>query len=261
MNFPEEIISQLRSHIVTYEKANSPECRKKARQKLQKLGFRMTDFNLRNITSSDFENLIAKGSLKITSGISASKLEVIKTQEVLYDSTSLFNMIDAEYLTVSRHLVNRLDFNGLYSLRLKEKCILPQPFRQFLSEREHPIVYVGKAQGQTLKVRLGQELYAKGHGTFFRSIGAVLGFLPEPGSLYGKSNQNNYKFRKEYEKEIILWIENNLEIAVFKIQDFEVEKHLIGKLKPLLNDSNNPLVLSELRMAKDKCRTTARNIN
>jgi len=259
MNFSEEIISQLRSHTITYENANFPQDRKKARQKMQKLGFRMTDFNLRNITSSDFENLIAKKSLKISSDTSSATLAIKKTKQVQYDSPTLSNLIDAHYQTVNRLLINSLEYNGLYILRLKEKSILPQPFQLISSEREHQIIYVGKSEEQTLRGRLGQELYAKGHGTFFRSIGAVLGYLPESGSLYGKSNQNNYKFRKEDAAEIILWIENNLEIAAFKIQNFEIEKHLICKLKPLLNDSHNPLALRELRMAQDKCRTTARN--
>ena len=33
------------------------------------------------------------------------------------------------------------------------------------------------------KRMLKQELRSKGHGTFFRSIGAVLGFRPDKGSL------------------------------------------------------------------------------
>ncbi len=44
---------------------------------------------------------------------------------------------------------------------------------------------------------LGNELRARGHGTFFRSLGAVLGYLPPKGSLKGKSNQNNYTFQKK----------------------------------------------------------------
>lgn len=259
MNFSEEIIEKLRGLVITYEKANSPEDRKNARRKMQKLDFRMTDFNLRNITSSDFEKLISSGKIKVISHIATSKIDRTIIQEFQEVSTPLLNLLDAEYSVINQNFINGLNFYGLYSLRLKEKCVLPKTFQQFLPEREHQIIYVGKAEGQTLKDRLNQELYAKGHGTFFRSIGAVLGYLPEAGSLYGKSNQNNYKFIKEDQKKIILWIENNLEIAVFKTSNFEEEKHLICKLKPLLNDSHNPLALTELRMVKDKCRITARN--
>ncbi|GGG66216.1 GIY-YIG nuclease family protein [Epilithonimonas arachidiradicis] len=259
MNFSEEIIERLRGLVITYEKSDSAEDRKKARRKMQKLDFRMTDFNIRNITSSDFNKLISSGKIKILSNIPTSKINSTTKQKFQEVSTSVFNLLAVEYSTINRDFINELNFYGLYSLRLKEKCLLPKPFQQFLSEREHQIIYVGKAQGQTLKERLNQELFAKGHGTFFRSIGAVLGYLPEAGSLHGKSNQNNYKFIKEDQKKIIFWIENNLEIAVFKTSNFEEEKHLICKLKPLLNDSHNPLALAELRMAKDKCRITARN--
>lgn len=259
MNFSKDIISQIRNHIITYEKANSSEERKKSRQKMQKLGFRMTDFNLRNITTFDFDHLITKGFIKVTQEGFPLEILKIKKEELTLDSSWSANILEAEYSEISRSLINQFEFCGLYCLRLKENSTLPKPFQKILENRDHKIVYLGKAEGQTLMERLGQELYAKGHGTFFRSIGAVLGYLPESGSLYGKSNQNNYKFRKEDEKKIINWIENNLEITVFKIQNFEIEKHLICKLKPLLNDSNNPLALLELRMVKDKCRITARN--
>ena len=129
MNFSEEIISQLRSHIIIYENANSPQDRKKARQKMQKLGFRMTDFNLRNITSSDFENLIARKGLKITSDTSSATTAIKKTEQIQYDSPTLSDLIDANYQTVNRHLISCLEYNGLYILRLKEKSILPQPFQ------------------------------------------------------------------------------------------------------------------------------------
>ena len=47
MNFSEEIIEKLRHLVCIYEKANSPEDRKNARRKMQKLDFRMTDFNFK----------------------------------------------------------------------------------------------------------------------------------------------------------------------------------------------------------------------
>jgi len=258
-NFSEEIIERLRGLVITYEKADSPEDRKKARRKMQKLDFRMTDFNIKNITSSDFDRLISSGKIKVISNIANSKIDSKIKHEFQEVSTSVLNLLNAKYSVIDHHFINGLNFYGLYCLRLKQKYLLPKPFQQFLSERKHQIIYVGKAEGQTLRDRLNQELYAKGHGTFFRSIGAVLGYLPEACSLNGMSNQNNYKFIKEDQKKIILWIENNLEIAVFKTSNFEEEKYLICKLKPLLNDSHNPLALAELRMAKDKCRITARN--
>jgi len=92
--------------------------------------------------------------------------------------------------------------SALYCLRIKEKAGLSEPFSTVFEDRKHSIIYIGIAS-QSLRKRLNQEIRAKGHGTFFRSIGAVLGFTPEQCSLVGKLNQNNYKFSKIDEKKII----------------------------------------------------------
>lgn len=262
MEFSEDTIQNLRNHIIDYQKANSSEDRKKARQKMQKLGFRMTDFNLTNITLSDFEKLIASKRIKITINDPGEKVSLRKPQKVLPDDSELAGKVmDAQYIDISPERINQLNFIGLYSLRLKSNSTLPDPFQTILESRAHPIIYFGKAEGQNLKGRLEQELYARGHGTFYRSIGAVLGYLPEAGSLHGKANQNNYKFSKEDVKQISEWIETNLEIAIFKTENLVLEKELIGILKPLLNHTHNPLSLPELRMVKKNCRATARNKN
>jgi hypothetical protein len=98
----------------------------------------------------------------------------------------------------------------LYCIRIKDINALPAPFSHHLAKRGHNIIYIGIAS-QNLKTRfLNQELRAKGHGTFFRSIGAILGFKPEPGSLLMKSNKKNYTFNGKDEQKIIKWINDNL---------------------------------------------------
>lgn len=62
--------------------------------------------------------------------------------------------------------------------------------------------------------RLGQELNHKKPGTFFRSIGCVLGYLPIKGHLKGKANQNNYKFSQDDTLEIINWLKDNIELSI-----------------------------------------------
>ena len=102
---------------------------------------------------------------------------------------------------------------------------------------------------------LKQELRARGHGTFFRSIGAVLGFRPERGSLLFKKNKRNYKFNKDIENQIIQWINDNLIVrwkTVDSIKENE-ETKLIQNFKPLLNIAKNPLALSLLSDLRREC--------
>lgn len=74
------------------------------------------------------------------------------------------------------------DNYGLYAIRLRTGATLPDPFGAVAKERGPRLIYLGEAQKQTLLARLvGNELRAKGNGTFFRSLGAVLGYRPVPG--------------------------------------------------------------------------------
>jgi len=144
------------------------------------------------------------------------------------------------------------DFPGLYCIRIKEPKKLPTPFSTELEKRNHNIVYVGIATQSLKKRMLNQELRANGHGTFFRSLGAILGYRPPQGSLTDKKNKRNYKFNSSDEIKIIDWINENLNINWVKFEnDFEtIETELILKYKPILNISKNPysiLRLSELR--------------
>jgi hypothetical protein len=152
------------------------------------------------------------------------------------------------------------DEPGLYCIRIKDHQLLHAPYNTILKERKHNIIYIGIAS-QSLKKRfLGQELRAKGHGTFFRSIGAVLGFAPEPGSLIDKKNQNNYTFSSDNEKKIIQWMNQNLVVNWVKInQDFNsIENDLIKAYLPLINIAGNPGALKELSDLRDRCKRISR---
>ncbi len=144
---------------------------------------------------------------------------------------------------------------GVYCLRIKDKACLSEPFSKVLEDRKHNIIYIGIAS-QSLNNRLGQELRAKGHGTFFRSIGAVLGFTPEKGSLIGKKNQNNYKFSKINEQKIIKWINENLLVNWVQISEGlnRIENDLLRANLPLFNIDGNPGSLSELTVSRNNCR-------
>ena len=155
------------------------------------------------------------------------------------------------------------DVPGLYCVRIKDPIALDTVFANVLAERNHTIIYIGIASKSLKKRFLNQELRAKGHGTFFRSLGAVLGYVPESGSLIGKSNQNNYKFSSKSEQDIIKWIDENLLINWGIVsEDLNViEDKLIKKHLPLLNIAGNPGALNKVRVLRNKCKEIARGDN
>lgn len=154
------------------------------------------------------------------------------------------------------------DVPGLYCIRGLKNAIFEAPFCTILQEREHNIIYIGIAS-QSLQKRLNQELRAKGHGTFFRSLGAVLGYTPPPGSLVGMGNQNNYKFCAQDERKIIKWINDNLLVNWVPMNEglAEVEKDLLKKYLPLLNLAGNPEALNEVSELRESCKQVARKSN
>jgi hypothetical protein len=150
---------------------------------------------------------------------------------------------------------------GYYSIWVINTKKMPSLFYKELVKRKTNLLYIGIASGSLYKRLFLQELQHRNAATFFRSIGAVLGYRPEPGSLTGKRNQNNYKFNKEHTKAIVEWINDNLEIVFHygPTNDSVNEKNLIEKYKPLLNWSHNPEPFMPLKVLKDKCRFIARN--
>ena len=155
------------------------------------------------------------------------------------------------------------DKPGLYCIRINYILNLPSTFKDVLIERKHNIIYIGIAAASLKKRFLNQELRAKGHGTFFRSLGAVLGYRPPEGSLCGKTNKKNYKFSKDDESGIIKWINANLIINWYECDDDieKLEKELIEKHKPLLNLKNNPVAMDELRKLRGECVRIAKYNN
>lgn len=144
---------------------------------------------------------------------------------------------------------------GIYCIRISDSSTLPEEFRNALTERKHNILYIGVAK-RSLKARLlGQELRAKGHGTFFRSLGAMLGYMPPKGSLVEKSNKRNYKFSKEDEYKIIHWINMNLMVNWIEFHGNveDVESVLVPKYFPLINLDKNPLRLDSIARLRKTC--------
>lgn len=144
---------------------------------------------------------------------------------------------------------------GLYSIRIKNIRLLPKPFATILLERGHNILYIGIASEDLHKRFLNQELRAQGHGTFFRSMGAVLGYRPQKGSLVGKKNQRNYSFSEADKLKIIEWINENLTVNWIEyVENFDaLETDLIVKYLPLFNLAKNPMALQILSDLRTEC--------
>lgn len=148
---------------------------------------------------------------------------------------------------------------GLYCIKLQDGVSLPKPFNHI---REDRIIYIGISDS-SLRDRLWrQDLNHKSPATFFRSMGAILGFRPPKGSLYGKKT-NNYKFSPEDTRKIINWMHNNLLIKWIPLEDWDLrafEKSLIEVFRPLVNIQNNPDKSFDLEKLREECRNIAKSI-
>ncbi|MBC7593603.1 MAG: hypothetical protein H7288_06660 [Kineosporiaceae bacterium] len=150
---------------------------------------------------------------------------------------------------------------GIYAIRLIDGAKLPEPFLHLLSERSTRLLYIGQAEKQTLRKRLlGNELRARGNGTFFRSFGAVLGYRPPPGSLAGRKRAQNFRFSPTDRDEIVRAINTLLEVSWMTLPPRSVhvtEVELIREHTPLLNLQGNPRALGELSALRLLCRDIA----
>jgi len=147
------------------------------------------------------------------------------------------------------------DRPGLYAIRVRDASELPESFRKVSEQRGHDLLYIGIASQSLSRRFLGQELCARGHGTFFRSVGAILGYRPPIGSLLGRANPRNYKFSAGDNQSIIEWINKNLLVnwVEFSGAHATEEAKLIRKHLPLLNLQANPAAVPELSALRAEC--------
>jgi hypothetical protein len=199
------------------------------------------------------------GYVKPSNGQTKAVLKPLRSSD---NTASIEKLLLKERNFKSAALINDLvpvNSCGLYCIRIANLNRLPSPFDQYLRAKGHNIVYIGIARTCLNKRFLNQELRGKGHGTFFRSIGAVLGYKPLKGSLLGKANQRNYTFSLPEKTRIIEWINQNLLVNWISFSgDFEtLETQLITKYKPLLNLAKNPEALPELTALRTHCVAVA----
>ncbi len=268
--FTEDEANKIRNLIKQKLLASTNE-QKAIRNKIRDLKFYFSDFSdKKGYTVDDFNQLIKSDQIRIIGGRTQS---IKETNEIMKkppmktrnDSKVTGENIEQELVATGnfRQYIdldsNTLDKTGFYCLRLKENSKLPDRYQLILDKRKFKYLYIGKAEGQTIGERLGQEIEHKSPGTFFRSIGCVLRYSPIKGHLKGHSNQNNYKFSTTDTAEIVKWLISNVEISIVEYNgSFEIEKEFIQKYSPLLNDTHNPMKLQELKDDKDKCRKIAR---
>lgn len=269
--FTENEAKEIRILIKQKESA-SKDKKKGIRHKIREIGFHYSDFSSskKGYTVLDFDNLIKSGQIRISNAsrsltnielpkiIKQKSMKVLQNDEVTNVEKQL--IANANFKQYSQLNTSTLGKTGFYCLRLKQGAALPKRYQEILNEREHTILYIGIAKGQSLKKRLGQEIEHTSPGTFFRSIGAVLGYLPIKGHLLGHSNQNNYKFSAIDTSKIISWLLLNVEISIVAFNgDFSIEKEIISAQCPFLNDKHNHLKLQVLQQDKANCRAIARS--
>ena len=202
-----------------------------------------------------------KGKMDIAASIPKTTTEPVEQQEPVPQVEMEFQDLEKALMDVqnfkSASTINNIvpEKPGLYCIRIKNIDALPEPFSSELKNRQHNIIYFGIATQSLNKRMLNQELRANGHGTFFRSLGAVLGFRPPVGSLLNKKNKRNYKFSSADEAKIISWINDNLLINLVEQNSSfeEIETALITQYKPLINLAKNPYAMDELSKLRKEC--------
>lgn len=274
--FTAEEISDLKQLIRMRVNADADD-QKKIRRIMRRIGFYGSDFGVFDCQVSDLEGLIRSGMIKVIGGkpVSAKAPSATLRPDVTPKTTKPVatapkavkglaaaekNLLQGEFVSVgalSGEMVP--DVPGLYCIKLRKGVRLPAKYGK---AREDGVIYIGQASTSLYQRFWRQELNHHGAATFFRSIGAMLGYLPPKGSLLGKKNQNNFKFSPEDTEAIRKWMRESLTVnfIAFSTETMDdVEKKLIDKYRPLVNYTHNPDYSRELEAVKDKCREYARN--
>ncbi len=153
--------------------------------------------------------------------------------------------------------------SGLYSIFVDSIYSLPSNsiFKEELELRETNLLYVGEAK-RSLKTRLFyQDLGGRTvDSSFFRSIGAVLGYRPERGSLAGRTHVR-YVFSKSDKKKIVDWLNACARVSWYELEPEvldECERYLIENLVPLFNLKHNHQRFKPLLAVRQECLILAK---
>ena len=267
--FTVDEINALKQLIALRVKADRSK-QKRIRDAMRSIGFYGgDDFGIRDCQVSDLERLIRNGEIKVVGGTSSTKTAEKEHPRSTHQRTlaavqppvtTPMDSKEAEQKLINGKFigVNKIndftvpDVPGLYCIKLRNRGAVPAKFGKV---REDGIIYIGQASTSLRQRFWGQELNHHGAATFFRSIGAILGFLPPKGSLAGKSTRN-YKFSPEDTESIRNWMRKYLIVnwIPFGTDNMDVlEESLICKYRPLVNIKHNPSASSELEAARKTC--------
>lgn len=137
--------------------------------------------------------------------------------------------------------------SGLYAFYLNADTPLHPAFREKLSACPHPSrLYIGKASSNLHARIWEQECQHRRPGTFFRSVGVMLGHVSPTGG-------RNFRFSTNDHQATIAWIRDSLSVAWLTMPPAgigHIETQLIHRHMPLLNIQHNPAqfpLLSRLR--------------
>ena len=141
---------------------------------------------------------------------------------------------------------------GKYAFFVEAVGRLPKPFVQEAMTRPVPtLLYIGKADVSLAQRVWLEECQHRRPGTFFRSVGAMLGYKSPKGGP-------NYEFAPSDKHRVIEWIASNLRVAwqaeVLEQSHRVGEQALISEFLPLLNLQGNPRKFAELTRLRAVCR-------
>lgn len=249
---------------------------KKIRRIMRSIGFYGSDYGIVDCQVSDLEGLIRSGMIKVIGGkpVSANASSEPTCPAVTPKATKTLaaaqkiekgiaaaekSLLQGDFISVgalSGDMVPNVP--GLYCIKLRKGVRLPAKFGKV---RENGVIYIGQASTSLNQRFWKQELNHHGAATFFRSIGAMLGYLPPKGSLAGKSTRN-YRFSPEDTEAIRNWIRQSLLVNFVVVEPSsidDIEEALIRKYCPLVNIAKNPAASAELSAARDNCVAYAKS--
>lgn len=142
-----------------------------------------------------------------------------------------------ESVRVSECAVQLPRTSGVYAFYLDAKAPLHPAFLKKLSSCSHATrLYIGKASSNLHTRIWEEECQHRRPGTFFRSVGVMLGHASPKGG-------RNFRFSAEDQQATIEWIKDNLLVSWLTMEPSDiknVEIGLIERHRPLLNIQNNP---------------------
>lgn len=263
--FTEDEISEIKSLVSKLEKADRNQ-QKVIRGKIRRIGLYWSEiaYSKEEYTVHNLQKYLNNSTIKVENNSDLIKRPTCaKQQSTLKEKENFLSPMDANQIEMELIKGQFLNVNsiqeefipdepGLYCIKLKEGIGFEKVFGEIRKDR---IIYIGKAS-HSLRERLWkEELNHLSPATFFRSIGAMLGYLPEKGSLYGKTTRN-YVFNDCDTNSIRNWMKESLMINCIPLPKHLVdsnEKKLIEKYMPLVNIQNNPMASEEIRLVRKTC--------